>query len=47
MGWERLGKTLWPGLSGVLIVEATKSLYALVPPAKLRVARRVLASARG
>lgn len=46
MGWERLGKTLWPRLSGVLIVEATKSLYALVPPAKLRVARHMLATAR-
>lgn len=46
MGWERMGRKLWPRLAGVHIVEATKSLYALVPPTKLRAAARVLASAR-
>lgn len=41
-GWERAGRRLWPRLAGVHIVDATKSLYALVPPAKFRVGRRVL-----
>lgn len=29
--WERLGRRLWPGLGGVHLVEAAKSLYAPVP----------------
>jgi SAM-dependent methyltransferase len=29
--WERIGNRLWPRLAGVHIVEATKSVYALVP----------------
>ncbi len=29
--WERVGSRLWPGFSGVLIVEATKQLYQGVP----------------
>ena len=45
-GWERAGHRLWPRLAGVHIVDATKSLYALVPPAKLRAGRRVLVPAR-
>jgi hypothetical protein len=45
-GWERVGRRFWPRLAGVHIVDATKSLYALVPPTKLRAARRVLAPAR-
>lgn len=45
-GWERVGRRLWPHLAGVHIVEATKSLYALVPPAKVQGAHRVLAPAR-
>ncbi len=45
-GWERFGRKLWPQLAGVHIVDATKSLYALVPPAKLRVHARVLLPAR-
>lgn len=40
--WERLGRACWPRLSGVHIVEATKSLYALAAPEKVRVRRRVL-----
>jgi SAM-dependent methyltransferase len=44
-GWERVGRRLWPQLAGVHIVESTKSLYALVPPAGLRAARRVLVAA--
>jgi SAM-dependent methyltransferase len=45
-GWERAGRRLWPRLAGVHIVDATKSLYALVPPAKFRAGRRVLVPAR-
>ena len=47
-GWERLGHRLWPGLAGVHIVEASKSLYGIVPgrpQSGLR--RRVLAQADG
>jgi SAM-dependent methyltransferase len=29
--WERLGLVLWPGFSGVIIVEATKQVYAAMP----------------
>src|SRR5438105_3727432 len=43
--WERLGKRGWPRLAGVHIVEATKSLYALAMPEKLRARKRVLATA--
>ncbi len=46
MSWERVGRRLWPQFAGVHIVEATKSLYALVPPAKLAAARRVFVPAR-
>lgn len=44
--WERAGRRLWPQLAGVQIVGATKSLYALMPPAKFRIGRRVLIPAR-
>lgn len=30
MGWERMGRRLWPRFAGVHIVEASKSLYAPV-----------------
>ena len=30
-GWERVGARLFPGMGGVHLVEATKSLYAAVP----------------
>ena len=42
--WERMGRALWPRLAGVHIVEATKSLYALAAPEKVRLRRRVLAT---
>ena len=29
--WERLGLVLWPAFSGVIMVEATKQIYAAVP----------------
>ncbi len=45
-GWERLGHRLWPGLAGVHIVEATKSLYAVMPSnPQSGLRRRVLAGA--
>lgn len=31
IAWERLGALLWPAFSGVLIVEATKQIYAATP----------------
>jgi len=43
--WERMGRACWPRLAGVHIVEATKSLYALATPEKVRARRRVLAPA--
>jgi SAM-dependent methyltransferase len=36
--WERIGSRIWPRLSGVLIVEATKLLHQRIP-AKGRTAR--------
>ena len=45
-GWERTGRTLWPRLAGVHVVEASKSMYALVPPAKAKRARPRLVPAR-
>lgn len=44
-GWESLGRRFWPALAGVHLVEATKSLYALVPPGKMERARAKLAQA--
>lgn len=35
-GWERTGRAMWPGLAGVHLVEASKSLYALAPSGKRR-----------
>lgn len=34
VAWERLGTILWPAFSGVLIVEATKQVYAATPQRK-------------
>lgn len=31
IAWERIGAVLWPGFSGVNIVEATKQVYAASP----------------
>jgi len=31
MFWERLGLVLWPTFSGVILVEATKQVYAALP----------------
>ncbi|HUB86142.1 MAG TPA: methyltransferase domain-containing protein [Rhizomicrobium sp.] len=46
-GWERIGRRIWPGLAGVHILEATKSLYAVSPPVPVKQSERVLASASG
>lgn len=43
--WERMGRACWPRLAGVHIVEASKSLYALAAPQKIRARKRVLAPA--
>ena len=40
--WERLGLVLWPAFSGVIIVEATKQVYAAVPVREVKRARRIL-----
>ena len=45
VAWERLGRACWPRLAGVHIVEAGKSLYALATPEKVRMRKRVLATA--
>jgi hypothetical protein len=29
--WERLGLLLWPTFSGVIVIEATKEVYAAIP----------------
>jgi SAM-dependent methyltransferase len=44
--WERTGRTFWPRLAGVHVVEASKSMYAVVPPAKAKRVRPRLAPAR-
>ena len=38
--WERLGLVLWPAFSGVILVEATKQIYAAVPVKESRKLRR-------
>jgi SAM-dependent methyltransferase len=32
IGWEKVGSRLFPGVGGVHLVEAVKSLYAAAPP---------------
>jgi SAM-dependent methyltransferase len=36
MAWERIGARLWPGFAGVLIVEASKQMFAPVAKGKKR-----------
>jgi SAM-dependent methyltransferase len=38
--WERLGLVLWPTFSGVIMVEATKQVYAAVPARETSKLRR-------
>jgi SAM-dependent methyltransferase len=42
MFWDRLGLVLWPAFSGVIIVEATKQVYAAVPVHETRRVRRMM-----
>jgi SAM-dependent methyltransferase len=40
--WERVGRTLWPGFAGVIIVEATKQFYQGIPARQRRRQRRLI-----
>lgn len=40
--WERLGLVLWPTFSGVIMVEATKQIYAAVPAREVKARRRIV-----
>lgn len=44
-GWERAGKLLWPRLAGVHVVEASKTMYAIAPPLKVRSLKQSLTPA--
>ncbi|MBI3678207.1 MAG: methyltransferase domain-containing protein [Proteobacteria bacterium] len=46
-GWEGVGRRLWPGLAGVHIVEASKSMYATTAPLRVKDAKPALARAGG
>jgi SAM-dependent methyltransferase len=46
IGWERIGRRLWPRLAGVHIVDSSKSMYALALNDKVTARKRVLAPAR-
>jgi len=38
--WERVGRRVWPALSGVLIIEARKELHGMIGPAEVKVRAR-------
>jgi hypothetical protein len=40
--WERLGLLLWPTFSGVIVIEATKEVYAAIPARETAKMRRRL-----
>ena len=44
--WEKLGRRLMPGTAGVHLVEAQKSLYALIPEGGKRQTVAILSTAR-
>ena len=44
-GWERLGRRFLPGVAGVHLVEAGKTLYGLAKPRQLKRAESTLAPA--
>lgn len=46
VGWEKIGAKLFPGVGGVHLVEAVKSLYAAAPPALPVAAKVALKPAR-
>lgn len=39
--WERLGSVVWPGFSGVVMVEAVKEMYAMIPAREKGLAARL------
>ncbi|HEY5048098.1 MAG TPA: methyltransferase domain-containing protein [Rhizomicrobium sp.] len=45
LAWERVGRALWPRLAGVHLLEASKALYALAPPERVRLRRAVFSPA--
>jgi SAM-dependent methyltransferase len=45
-GWEKLGTRLFPGIGGVHIVEAAKSLYAAAAPSKSKGSKVMLKAAQ-
>jgi len=45
--WERVGRTLWPRLAGVHLVEASKSLYASAPVSAVKNSKAALAEVSG
>jgi SAM-dependent methyltransferase len=47
LSWEGAGRRAWPGLAGVHLLEATKSLYAISPSAPAKETQRAFASATG
>ena len=44
-GWEKVGAKLFPGIGGVHVVEAAKSLYAAAVPKQLKGAKPALKAA--
>jgi len=34
--WERVGRRVWPALSGVLVIEARKEVHGVIGPAEVR-----------
>jgi SAM-dependent methyltransferase len=40
--WERLGLVLWPAFSGVIMVEASKQVYAAMPVREVKARRRIV-----
>ncbi len=41
IAWERIGRRLWPGFSGVIVVEATKQVFAPIPVGRRRIGRHL------
>jgi SAM-dependent methyltransferase len=39
IAWERIGRWLWSGFSGVIVVEATKQVFAPIPVGRRRIGR--------
>lgn len=37
--WERVGRRVWPKLSGVIVIEARKELHGMIGPAEMRLRR--------